>query len=207
MKPGQPRNKKRTGLMIVLSSPSGGGKTTIARRLLKNDKNIIRSISCTTRKPRRGEKNGRDYFFTSPTQFKSMAARKDFLEWARVHGQLYGTPRHWVEKQMNEGKDVLFVIDVQGGRAIKSKNPAALLIFLKPPSFKVLKERLEGRQSEDPSGLKIRLENARKEMREGRRYDYRVLNDSLNKAVSDVAKIIKNARQKCINLNVVKAAK
>lgn len=182
--------------MIVLSSPSGGGKTTIAHRLLKKDKNIIRSVSCTTRKPRFGEKNKRDYFFVTPAQFKSMMARKDFLEWARVHGHFYGTPRQWVEEKLKEGKDVLFVIDVQGGKAIKSSNPLALLIFLKPPSFAVLKERLESRKSEDTVGLKLRLENARWEMREGRRYDYQVLNDGLNKAVTDVAKIIKNARQK-----------
>lgn len=195
MNHGKPKYKNKKGLMIVLSSPSGGGKTTIAKRLLKQDKNIIRSVSCTTRKPRQGERNGRDYFFVTPARFKSMAAQKEFLEWARVHGHFYGTPRHWVEGRMKEGKDVLFVIDVQGGKAIKARNPAAVLIFLKPPSFSVLKERLEGRQSEDPAGLKLRLENARWEIGEGRRYDYKVVNESLDKALFDVLKIIKNSRQ------------
>lgn len=181
--------------MIVLSSPSGGGKTTIAQRLLKRDKNIIRSVSCTTRKPRPGEKDGRDYFFVTPARFKTMAARKDFLEWARVHDHSYGTPRHWVEEQMAKGKDVLFVIDVQGGKTIKSRNPEALLIFLTPPSFAVLQKRLEGRGSEKGADLKLRLKNAKWEMREGRHYDYRVVNDRLGKAVSEVAKIIKKERQ------------
>src|SRR5258708_35327137 len=104
---------KRRGLMIVLSSPSGGGKTTVAQMLLKRDKNLVRSVSCTTRKPRQGEKNGRDYFFVTPTRFKSMIAKRAFLEWAKVHLNFYGTPLHWVKKQLEKGKDVLFVIDVQ----------------------------------------------------------------------------------------------
>ncbi|HJT23651.1 MAG TPA: guanylate kinase [bacterium] len=185
----------KKGLMIVLSSPSGGGKTTIAQRLLKRDKNIIRSVSCTTRKPRRGEKNGRDYFFITLRRFKAMAAREDFLESARVHDHFYGTPRRWVGEQMAKGKDVLFVIDVQGGKTIKSRNRAALLIFLIPPSFKVLQKRLEGRGSEKDADLKLRLKNAKWEMREGRRYDYRVVNDRLGKAVAEVAKIIRKERQ------------
>ncbi|SRR5579871_204406 len=195
MKTGKQGVQKKTGLMIVLSSPSGGGKTTIAHRLLKRDKNVIRSVSCTTRKPRPGERNGRDYFFTTPARFKAMAARKQFLEWAKVHNHFYGTPRRWVVEQMERGRDVLFVIDVQGGKAIKKGHREALLIFLKPPSFSVLKGRLEGRQSEKKADLKIRLDNAKWEMREGRHYDYHVVNDRLGQAVSQVAKIIKKERQ------------
>ena len=186
---------KRSGMMIVLSSPSGGGKTTIAQYLLKRDKNIVRSISCTTRKPRAGEKDGRDYFFTTPRRFKAMAARRDFLEWARVHDHFYGTPRRWVGERLLKGKDVLFVIDVQGGKTIKSRHPEALLIFLAPPSFAVLRKRLEGRGSEKTADLRLRLKNAKWEMREGRRYDYQVVNDQLGKAVAEVAKIIRKKRQ------------
>lgn len=195
MKIGKNDIQKKIGLMIVLSSPSGGGKTTIAQRILKRDKNIIRSVSCTTRKPRPGERNGRDYFFITPTRFKVMAAHGQFLEWASVHGHFYGTPRRWVMEQMEKGKDVLFVIDVQGGKAIKSRHRQALLIFLTPPSFVVLRERLEGRQSEKKADLKIRLANAKWEMREGRRYDYHVVNDRLGRAISEVTKIIKKERQ------------
>lgn len=185
----------KKGLMIVLSSPSGGGKTTIAQRLLKRDKNIIRSVSCTTRRPRLGEKNGRDYFFITPIRFKTMVSKGGFLEWAKVHQHSYGTPRRWVVEQMEKGKDVLFVIDVQGGKSIKAAHPGALLIFLNPPYFSVLKKRLEGRQSEGPAALKVRLKNAKREMREGRRYDYQVVNNRLEKAVADVAQIIKKERK------------
>ena len=186
---------KRHGLMIVLSSPSGGGKTTIAHRLLKRDRNIVRSVSCTTRKSRPGEKNGRDYFFITPARFKSMISSRSFLEWARVHRNYYGTPRRWVEGQLKKGKDVLFVIDVQGGKTLKRKESKALLIFLKPPSFKVLRERLVGRGSEGQEALGVRLRDARREMKEGRHYDYRVVNDRLSRAVSEVAKIIQKERR------------
>lgn len=188
--------RKRKGLMIVLSSPSGGGKTTVSQRLLKRDRNLVRSVSCTTRKPRRGEKDGRDYFFTTPRSFRAMAAKGEFLEWARVHRNFYGTPRQWVEKQLGRGKDVLFVIDVQGGRSIKKQDPRALLIFLRPPSMAVLKKRLLGRQSEDEAALKVRLKDASWEMKQGRRYDYQVVNNRLAQAVSEAAKILKKERKK-----------
>src|ERR1041384_7360079 len=113
----------KKGLLIVLSSPSGGGKTSIAQRLLRKDKNILRSVSCTTRKIRPGERDGRDYFFVSPSRFRRMVSERAFLEWAEVHGHFYGTPRSWVEKKLNKGKDILFVIDVQGGRAMKKIHP------------------------------------------------------------------------------------
>lgn len=187
---------KRRGLMIVLSSPSGGGKTTIAHRLLKRDKNIVRSVSCTTRKPRPGEKDGRDYFFVTPGRFKRMIKSRAFLEWARVHGNFYGTPSAWVRAQLAKGKDVLFVIDVQGGRALKGKQREAVLIFLKPPAFRVLRERLLGRQSEDEKALRLRLRNARWEMKEGRHYEYQVVNDRLTRAVSEVVRILRKERKK-----------
>jgi guanylate kinase len=185
----------KKGLLIVLSSPSGGGKTTIAQRLLKRDRNIVRSVSCTTRKPRLGEQDGRDYFFVTPARFKAMAAQKKFLEWARVHKNFYGTPRRWVEGQLKKGRDVLFVIDVQGGRSIKHEESRALLIFLKPPSLAVLKKRLLGRGSEDEAALKVRLRDAKWELAEGRHYDDQVVNDHLPKAVADVLEIIRKRRK------------
>jgi guanylate kinase len=187
--------KKRKGLLIVLSSPSGGGKTTIAHQLMAKDKNVVRSISCTTRKPRKGEKNGKDYFFVTVAKFKSMVAKHTFLEWAKVHDNFYGTPGHWVEDQLNKGKDVLFVIDVQGGKIIKRKAPHALLLFVKPPSFKVLKERLIGRKSENAETLKIRLGDAKWEIKEGKHYDHQIINDRLAHAVSEVRKTIQNERK------------
>jgi guanylate kinase len=195
--------KTKRGLLIVLSSPSGGGKTTIAHELLRKDKNIVRSISCTTRKPREGEKNGKDYFFVTVARFKAMVLKKTFLEWAKVHQNFYGTPDHWVEAQLNKGKDVLFVIDVQGGKIIKRKVSDALLIFVKPPSFKVLKARLLGRQSESPEALKVRLSDARGEIKEGKHYDYQVINDRLDHAVSHVCEIIKNERKNRTKIKVI----
>ncbi len=188
--------KKREGLLIVLSSPSGGGKTTIAHALLRKNKNIVRSISCTTRKPRLGEKNGRDYFFITPKKFKSLISKRSFLEWARVHRNFYGTPRQWVDQQLKKGKDVLFVIDVQGGRTVKRKIPRSVLIFVKPPSLKILKERLLLRRSEDAKTLKVRQADARWEIKEGRRYDHQVVNDRLKMAIADVNRIIARARRK-----------
>ena len=186
----------KKGLLIVLSSPSGGGKTSIAQKLLQKDKNILRSVSCTTRKARPGEKKGKDYFFVSRSQFRRMASQNAFLEWAEVHGHRYGTPRSWVERNLKKGRDILFVIDVQGGRAVKKIHPDALLVFLRPPSLGVLRKRLLGRGSEGPEDLKLRLEGARWEMRRGRHYDYQVLNDSFSKAVSDLMKIIRRERKR-----------
>jgi guanylate kinase len=188
------------GMLIILSSPSGGGKTTIARELLRKDKNMIQSVSCTTRKPRAGEKNSRDYFFITNAKFKAMVKNNAFLEWASVHHHLYGTPRHWVEDQLWRSKDVLLVIDVQGGKTIKNKATDAILIFVKPPSFKVLKERLIGRQSDDAKALKIRLKDARKEIQAGKQYDYQIVNDRLPTAVSCIRKIIKNEREKRVKI-------
>jgi guanylate kinase len=189
-------NEHPKGLLIVLSSPSGGGKTTIAHDLLRKDKNVVRSISCTTRQPREGERNGRDYFFITEARFKNMVKKKMFLEWAKVHRHYYGTPRDWVEEQIHRGKDVLFVIDVQGGKIIKRKAEEAVLVFVRPPSFTVLKERLVGRQTDDPKTIEIRLRNARGEMMEGKRYDYQVVNDRLSTAVAHIRRIIRNEREK-----------
>ncbi len=186
------------GLLIVLSSPSGGGKTTLAMKLLAKDKNILRSVSCTTRKPRMGEKNGKDYFFLSRFEFKKLIKKRAFLEWAPVHGQFYGTPKPWVLAQLEKGRDVLLVIDVQGGRSIRKLYPKALLLFLEPPSLEVLRERLHGRDSEDAASLRLRLKAARDEMRAGKAYPHRVVNDRLSQAVKEVFQIIRAERKKAI---------
>jgi len=176
--------------MIVLSSPSGGGKTTLAGILLKKEKNLIRSVSCTTRKPRPGEKNGKDYFFISVLGFREKIRKKGFLEWAKVHENYYGTPKRWVDQQLKKGKDILFVIDVQGGAALKRQDARVVLIFVSPPSLKALKERLLKRRSNNPQDLAIRLKNAKGEMRQGRGYDYRVVNDRIPRAVAEIRGIL-----------------
>jgi guanylate kinase len=193
--------------MIVLSSPSGGGKTTVAGALLKRDRNLMRSVSCTTRRPRRGERHGKDYFFIAPGRFRGMVERGAFLEWAKVHRNRYGTPRKWVEERLAEGKDVLFVIDVQGGRSIKRAEPGAVLVFLRPPSFGILKKRLVGRGGMGDGDLRVRLSDAKRELEAGKKYDHRVLNDRLSQAVSDVLKVIRLERKKRLHRQDAKNAK
>jgi guanylate kinase len=182
------------GQLIVLSAPSGGGKTTIAHALLKQDRNIVRSISCTTRLPRPGEKNQKDYWFLKPNQFLTMQRHGAFLEYAKVHSHWYGTPRPWVHRQIQRGKDVLMVIDVQGGLAIKKIEPQSLLIFLKPPTFSILKQRLIDRCSDSPRAIQQRLHDARKELRQARFYDVVIVNDDLSQAIREVLDTIHQFR-------------
>ena len=182
-------------MLIVLSSPSGGGKTTVAHKILRKDRNIVRSVSCTTRARRPGEREGIDYFFVAPEKFKDMLKRRQFLESAWVHGFHYGTPRPWVESHLRAGKDVLLVIDVQGGRAVRRKSKDALLLFLVPPSFETLKKRLVGRHSDSPEAVKVRLKDAPGEIAAGKHYDYRIVNDKLGEAVAEVARTVRLERR------------
>lgn len=186
----------RKSLLVVLSAPSGGGKTTIADRLLSRDRRLVRSVSCTTRRPRPGERHGRDYFFLTPARFERLRRAGEFLEWARVHGKLYGTPRQWVERQLARGRDVLFVIDVQGGRQIKRQFPDAVQIFLMPPDLRELRRRLAERGSEKPGDLARRLRNARREIRVGKSYDHRVVNDRLERATREVLRLLRWERRR-----------
>ncbi len=180
--------------MVVLSSPSGAGKTTVATELVKKEPNLIRSISWTTRPRRRGETQGRAYIFVSRDRFKELRSRRGFLEWARVYRNFYGTPRAWVEKRLRRGKDVLFVIDVQGARHVRRRCPDSVLIFLKPPGWKTLRERLARRGTESPEALSLRLRAARKEMAEAGFYDYRVVNDRVTHAVARIRGILRRER-------------
>jgi guanylate kinase len=181
---------KRTGLLFVISAPSGGGKTTLSDRLLKKDPRLIRSVSATTREPRAGERDGVDYFFMREDAFQRQVRRRAFLEWAEVHDHCYGTPAPQVRKNQRAGRDVLLVIDVQGGLSVKRQDPRAVLIFIQPPSLKVLKARLEGRGTDSAETVRRRLQNARWEMSLAARYDYNVVNQNLAEAVAQVQAII-----------------
>jgi len=185
----------RPGLLVVLSSPSGAGKTTVAGALLKREPNLVRSVSCTTRPKRKGEKDGKDYFFVTPAQFRSMIRLGEFLEWAKVYRNYYGTPKAWIEAQTSRGRDVLFVIDIQGGQALRKARPDAVRIFLEPPSWRVLVKRLTGRGTEDPEAVRIRLKTAVRELAEAPRYDFRVVADRPAWAAARIGKIIRRARQ------------
>ncbi len=177
------------GELFVLSAPAGGGKTTLANLLLKEVPNLVKITTCTTRKPRPGEKNGVDYFFLSKEEFERKIREGAFLEYAVVHGNYYGTPKEEVLKEINKGNDVLLVIDVQGMRQIKRNFKDVVTIFLIPPSFDELINRMKKRGDSEEE-IKKRLETAKKELKAWKEYDYIVINDIIEKAKEDLKKII-----------------
>ena len=175
---------------VIMSSPSGVGKTTIARMLLERRSDVGYSVSCTTRQPRPGEENGRDYFFWTQDQFIEARARNEFAESADVHGRMYGTLRSEVDRVLSQGRYVIMDIDVQGAAQFVRVFPESVLIFLLPPSAGILVERLEGRKSETRDALSIRLRNAISELREATLYDYLIVNDDLERAIRYVSSVI-----------------
>lgn len=179
-----------TTFPVILSAPSGGGKTTIARRLLERRADLGYSVSCTTRAPRDGEVDGRDYRFLSREAFLAARDAGEFAEWAEVHGNFYGTLRSQVQEVLAGGQHVLMDIDVQGARQFHLAFPETVLIFVLPPSGEVLKTRLMARKSEDRERLLVRLRNARAELGEVGHYHYVVVNDDLDRAVNQVSAII-----------------
>ena len=181
---------------MVLSSPSGGGKTTVCEKILKKHKDYIRSVSATTRKRRKGEKQGKDYLFLTEEEFRGKIRKREFVEWAWVHGNRYGTLKKFVTKAKREGKVALFVLDVQGGMAFKKKYPQSVLIFILPPSMKELKRRLAKRGTERTEDMKKRLKTALKEINFWSKYDYVVINKALSQTVDSVEKIIESERLK-----------
>ncbi len=186
-----PKEKReRSPFPIVLSAPSGGGKTTIARQLLRQRDDVGYSVSCTTRAPRAGEQDGKDYHFLSRDEFEARVMAGEFAEWAEVHGNRYGTLRSEVKKVMREGKHVMLDIDVQGARQLVEAFADAVTIFVIPPSVEVLVQRLTARNSESADALSLRLHNARTELAEASRYQYVVENGTLEHAVAQVSAII-----------------
>lgn len=173
------------GHLIVLSGPSGAGKGTIVKELLKR-RNADLSVSCTTRAPRPGEEDGKAYFFISPEEFERREKAGDFLESARVFENRYGTPKSAVEEKLAKGRDVILEIDVQGAKQVKSRFPEARLIFIEPPSMEELSARLAGRGTETEEQLAIRTAQAEEEMSHAGEYDFRVVNDSLLEAVEEI---------------------
>ena len=175
---------------IILSAPSGGGKTTIARELLRRRPDVGYSVSCTTRPPRPGEIHGTDYFFLSPDEFAERRRTGALAESAEVHGHLYGTLRDEVGRVLRADRHVLMDIDVQGAEQFAAAFPDSLLIFLLPPSAAVLRERLAGRRTEDLETLRRRLRNSRAELGHVDSYAYVIVNDDLHRAVHDVEAVI-----------------
>lgn len=175
---------------LVLSAPSGAGKTTIARLLLKRRSDVGYSVSCTTRAPRPGEVDGVDYHFLTPTQFDAAVERGEFAEWAEVHGRKYGTLVREVKAVMDRGQHVMLDIDVQGARQVVQRFLDAVTVFVVPPSAEALVARLAGRNTESTEMLALRLRNAVKELEEAERYQHVVVNDNLEDAVARVSAII-----------------
>jgi len=185
--------KVAEGLLLVISAPSGCGKTTLVDRLLKRHQDWTRSISATTREARTGEKNGEDYLFVSRKQFEAMDAEGEFLESARIFESSYGTPKDYVLKQVKEGKLVLMAIDIQGmqkTRKVLPKGVTLLTLFILPPSMKVLRERLEGRKTETSEQIEQRIELAQEEIKAASLYDYTVVNQNLEQTVLEIETIV-----------------
>lgn len=191
----------KKGNLFVVSAPSGAGKTTLCQRLRELLPDIRFSVSYTTRPPRKGEINDVHYSFVDEEEFRTMISEGEFVEWAEVHGNFYGTSRKRIEDIINNGFDVLLDIDVQGARKIKDKFPQSILIFVLPPSMEALKDRLSKRMTESEDIMKRRLQNAIDEIKEFINYDYVIINNILDEAVKDMTCIIKSERLRTLRVN------
>lgn len=180
------------GHLFVISGPSGVGKGTLRKALFRIMSDLEYSISCTTRLPRNGEREGSDYRFIGREHFQRLAGEGKFLEWAEVHGNLYGTLKEDVENALSRGKDMVLEIDVQGALRVKEVMPEAVLIFIMPPTQKDLEERLRGRGTEKDEELRLRLEDARVEMCLSANYDHSIMNDDLERALIELKSVIQS---------------
>ncbi|MEO0191922.1 MAG: guanylate kinase [candidate division WOR-3 bacterium] len=187
--------RKHSPFILVISGPSGVGKSTVLRKVMEGMGGLWLSVSTTTRPPRPGEVDGVDYFFVSEEEFKKGIERSEFAEWAIVFGHRYGTPKKALLERMREGLDVVLEIDTQGARQIKEAfGTDCITVFIAPPSIDELWARLSGRGTEDTEDLTRRLENARREMEEGKHYDYWVINDTVDEAALDIISVIRAER-------------
>ncbi len=186
---------KHRGMLLVISAPSGGGKTTIVKEVLKQYPTFGFSVSATTREKRAGEVDGKDYYFLTKGEFEKKIADGKLVEFENIYSNYYGTLRSEIEKALSKGQDIIFDVDVKGGLSIKAKFPEAVLIFVKPPSIQTLKQRLEGRGSETREQVERRMARAEMELEIGREYDYIIINDELKRAVGEVFDIINKKRK------------
>lgn len=187
---------KERGILIVVSGFSGAGKGTIMKELLNRYDNYALSVSATTRNPREGEADGREYFFKTVPEFEKMIAKEELIEYARYVNNYYGTPRAYVEEKLSEGRDVILEIEIQGALKVKEKFPETVLLFVMPPSAKLLKERLIGRGTETEDVILSRMKRAGEEAEGMDRYDYLVINDELSACVEEVHQIIRSEHKK-----------
>ena len=178
------------GILFVVSSPSGGGKGTLIQRVLKTMANLGYSVSYTTRAPRNGETEGREYFFVTPKKFEAMVAAGEFLEWAPVYGKLYGTSRQQVSREVFEGRDIILEVDVQGAASVRELITDAVSVFILPPSLEILRQRLITRGTDSAEELELRLRNAPAELKDYKTFDYVIINDDVERAAAQLASII-----------------
>lgn len=195
-----------SGQVFIISAPSGVGKSTLIRNVLEECPKLKYSVSCTTRPSRSGEIDGKDYCFLSKQEFLNGISSGRFLEWARVHGEYYGTDLNPIEKWLQSGNDVLLDIDVQGARLVRCAYPTAQTIFILPPSLNVLVERLRSRATESEDQLEIRFEAARRELLDAPWYDFVIINNDLQEAISDLKAILRAGRcHRIVQAPVLKA--
>jgi guanylate kinase len=193
---------RRRGILFIISAPSGTGKTTLCKQLAAAVPNLWHSVSCTTRLPRAGEEHGREYFFLDEAKFQEMIARHEFVEWARVYGHLYGTPRKSLAEKIEQGIDVLLEIDVQGALQVKKTFDDAVCIFILPPSMQILRSRLQSRASDAPDEIQRRLQKAKEEVWSYRDYAYIVRNDDLARSLHELESIFLAERLKTPRMDI-----
>jgi guanylate kinase len=196
------------GILFVISSPSGGGKGTLIRRVLPRVARLGYSVSWTTRPPREGEQHGVHYYFVTRAEFEEARERGEFLEWAVVHGNHYGTSINVVEKELLSGRDVILEIDVQGAESVRRARVDSVGVFILPPSFEVLRQRLSARRTEDPEQFTTRLRNARAEVGRYAEFDYVIMNDDADRAAAQLASVVyaeraRRARQESLARRVL----
>ena len=196
--PGTVSHATSRGTLFVVSSPSGGGKGTIIRHVLEDVGNLSYSVSYTTRAPRQGEIDGREYFFVSRETFEEMVAAGEFLEWACVHGNFYGTSKQQILEETGAGADIILELDVQGAASVRQLLMDSVSVFILPPSYEVLRQRLITRGTDSPEELEVRLRNAPEELKQYSAFDYVIINDEIERAAGQLASIIYAERARCM---------
>jgi guanylate kinase len=190
----EPVTQTGRGILFVVSSPSGGGKGTLIQRVLNKNLKLSYSVSFTTRAPRNGEVDGREYFFVTTEQFQEMVDAGEFLEWAHVHGKLYGTARRQVAREVGAGRDIILELDVQGAASVRALMADAVSIFILPPSFEILRQRLQARGTDSPEELDLRLRNAPTELQDYSAFEYVIINDNVDRAAEQMTAIVQAER-------------
>ena len=186
-------NKK----LFVISGSSGVGKGTVLKKFMEKHPDFMLSISCTTRKPRVGEVDGVNYFFVTPEEFQNSIDNDKFLEWAEFAGNRYGTKKKFIKQCLDEGKNVILEIDTQGAFQVKKQMPEAVLIFICPPSLEALENRLRGRHTENEDAIQKRLHEVKIELERAKDFDYRVINDEVERTITELEKVIDEEHNKC----------